>query len=258
MSRETYFYFRKKVFRRAVFVVFFAFALLSALLFMLGLALGKQTKPLQGKVILTPKPPFTSENSSQGKKPLGKEDWMLTLVNRDYPIVQDYSVKLTTLSGGYQVDERIVSALSQMFTDMRAQGLSPLACSGYRSKEKQQDLFEKSMQRRLNSGMAYDEAYAQTEKYVAKPGFSEHHLGLAVDIVSVANQNLETEEQVLTPENVWLQSNCFEYGFILRYPKDKESVTGYLYEPWHFRYVGKEAAREMKESGKTLEEYLGL
>ena len=91
---------------------------------------------------------------------------------------------------------------------------------------------------------------------VALPGTSEHGIGLAVDIVS--NQYAELDaKQAETKEAQWLQEHCYEYGFILRYPPEKQSLTGIIYEPWHYRYVGREMAQKIKESGLTLEEYLG-
>ncbi len=89
------------------------------------------------------------------------------------------------------------------------------------------------------------------------PGYSEHATGLSLDITSEDYQNLD-EKQADTAESKWLAENCYKYGFILRYPPEKADITGIIYEPWHYRYVGKEAAKEIKEKGITLEEYLGV
>lgn len=96
----------------------------------------------------------------------------------------------------------------------------------------------------------------EAARWVAPPGTSEHQTGLALDIVSADYQLLD-EKQAETPEQQWLMEHCWEYGFVLRYPTDKSAVTGIGYEPWHYRYVGKEAAREMVRRGVCLEEYLG-
>ena len=90
---------------------------------------------------------------------------------------------------------------------------------------------------------------------VALPGTSEHGLGLALDLISNQYSELD-EKQAETKEAKWLEENCYKYGFILRYPPEKTAETGIIYEPWHYRYVGQEAAKEIMESGVTLEEYL--
>ena len=103
--------------------------------------------------------------------------------------------------------------------------------------------------------MTQEQAEAETAKSVAVPGTSEHQLGLALDIVDKSYQMLE-EDQQDTPAQQWLMANCWRYGFILRFPKDKEAVTGITYEPWHYRYVGEEVAKTITEGGLCLEEYL--
>lgn len=106
-------------------------------------------------------------------------------------------------------------------------------------------------------GLNRNQAEIEAARNVAYPGTSEHHLGLAVDIVSLQYQQLD-EAQARTPEIIWLTEHCSEYGFILRYPKDKTQITGIVYEPWHFRYVGVETAKVIMEQGLCLEEYLEL
>ena len=113
------------------------------------------------------------------------------------------------------------------------------------------------MSRLQAEGLSYEEAYRQAGTVVAYPGTSEHNLGLAADIVAKDYQLLD-DKQADTPEAKWLKENCWRYGFILRYPTDKTGETGIIFEPWHYRYVGKEAAREIMEQGICLEEYLGV
>ena len=145
--------------------------------------------------------------------------------------------------------------LQKMMDDARAEGLSPLVCSGFRSTEDQQKIYTDRLERNIKSGMQWAEAEADALKWVAYPGTSEHHTGLAVDIVSVGNQRLDgTQEN--TAEQRWLMENSWKYGFILRYPKGKTHITGIYYEPWHYRYVGKEAAEEIFARNITLEEYI--
>jgi D-alanyl-D-alanine carboxypeptidase len=89
----------------------------------------------------------------------------------------------------------------------------------------------------------------------ARPGTSEHQLGLAVDFVDTRYWTLD-EKQAELPAQKWLMEHCWEYGFILRYPSEKSEITGIIYEPWHYRYVGREIALEIRDAGLTLEEYL--
>ena len=183
------------------------------------------------------------------------EDWMLTLVNADNPLTNDYSPKLKSLTSGHKFDERAIDQLNAMLSAMRAQGLSPVVCSAYRTVEYQRTLFNNQVERQMTKGLSREQAEIEARKSVAYPGTSEHNLGLAADIVSISYQLLD-DAQADTPEMKWLFEHCHEYGFILRYPKDKTDITGIIYEPWHFRYVGTETATEIMESGLCLEEYL--
>ena len=186
-----------------------------------------------------------------------KEDpqWMLRLVNPWNKMPDGYVPELTTLTNGLQVDTRCYPALQRMMDDCRAAGFSPIICSAYRPWETQIRLFDTNVERFKQQGMTQEQAEAETAKSVAVPGTSEHQLGLALDIVDKSYQMLE-EDQQDTPAQKWLMANCWRYGFILRFPKDKEAVTGITYEPWHYRYVGEEAAKAITEGGLCLEEYL--
>ena len=138
----------------------------------------------------------------------------------------------------------------------KAAGYSPFLCSAYRTQETQQQLYDNKVQRLINSGMGEEEAKVEAAKAVAIPGTSEHQLGLAVDIVDANMQDL-TDEQENTATQKWLMANSWRYGFIHRYPNDKTDITGIIYEPWHYRYVGKDAAQDIFNRDITLEEYLG-
>ncbi len=189
--------------------------------------------------------------------PLDEAPWNLTLANLDHPLPSDWEIETVTLTNGLEVDARIVSALDQMMDDCRAAGLSPMVCSAYRTVTRQTELFEAKIDELMGDGLTYDEAYAAAATVVAIPGTSEHNLGLAVDICATDYQLLD-DTQADTPEQQWLMEHCAEYGFILRYPQGKEEITGIIWEPWHYRYVGVEAATEIMESGLCLEEYLAL
>lgn len=201
---------------------------------------------------------LNQNNNNLKKAPSTDKDteWNLILVNSSHKLDEAYaeSIPLTQLKNGQSIDSRCYPELQQMMDDCRAQGYSPIICSSYRTHEKQQELFEQQVQVYRNDGMDRKAAEAKTAKSVAVPGTSEHELGLAVDITDVAEQRIVSgmEEQ---PVQQWLMKNCWKYGFILRYPEDKAEITGIVYEPWHYRYVGKEAAKYIYENGITLEEY---
>lgn len=179
--------------------------------------------------------------------------WYLRLVNKDHPLPPDFSVE-TVEAGEGRFDSRAADALSQMLSDMESQGLSPLVCSSFRTWEDQDSLYQTEVESHLEQGYSQEEAEQEAARWVVPAGTSEHELGLAADIVASDYQMLE-EEQENTPEQQWLMAHCADYGFILRYPKDKTDITGVGYEPWHYRYVGAAAAQEITEQGLCLEEY---
>lgn len=180
---------------------------------------------------------------------------LLTLVNMSNKIPSDWTVDLVELRNNQAIDRRAYESLQSMMDDARAEGLDPLICSSYRSQEKQEQLYTNKRNYYLDQGYSNDEATALAAIWVAYPGTSEHQLGLTVDICSVSNQNLD-DSQEDTATQQWLMANCYKYGFILRYPSDKSEITGISYEPWHYRYVGVDAAAEIHEKGLCLEEYL--
>ncbi len=181
--------------------------------------------------------------------------WNLVLVNSFHPMQEGYVPELTEVAKGYSVDSRIAEPLKNMLKAAEADGMSIMICSAYRSIEKQTQVFNSSVQDRLNNGMNYWEAYEDTRLSVALPGTSEHGLGLALDLISTQYTELD-EKQAETKEAKWLEENCYKYGFILRYPLEKTVETGIIYEPWHYRYVGEEDAKKIMEAGMTLEAYL--
>ncbi len=183
------------------------------------------------------------------------EAWQLLLVNGSNPRPEEAAAPTLAQVGRFQVDSRIADSLTRMLADAEAAGLSPLICSAYRTHAFQTELFEEQVQKWLDEGYTRAEAEKEARTVVAYPGTSEHEIGLAVDIVSQSYQLLD-DAQAETPEAKWLKEHCAEYGFILRYPTDKTEITGIIFEPWHYRYVGEEAAREIMERGICLEEYL--
>lgn len=199
---------------------------------------------------VSPKDPATSKTPT-----VHTADWNLLLVNPWNKVPSDFSVELTQLKNGHAIDKRAYPDLQDMMDAMRAEGLSPLICSSYRTNEKQQTLYNNQVSKYLARGYSQSEAEAEAGKWVAVPGTSEHQTGLAVDIVDM-NYQLLDEKQEDTAVQKWLIKNSYKYGFILRYPSDKSEITGINYEPWHYRYVGKDVAKEVYEQGVCFEEYL--
>ena len=177
------------------------------------------------------------------------EEWNLIVVNAWNELPEDYSVELTELSNGQKVDSRIYPYLQEMFDAAREEGVYPVVREGYRTAEEQQEILEDRIQTYINQGYSRSRAERTAKEWVALPGTSEHQLGIAVDIN--ADKSMCSNEEVYA----WLAENAYKYGFILRYPPEKQEITGTSYEPWHYRYVGVEAAQEIFERGICLEEY---
>ena len=178
-------------------------------------------------------------------------DWNLILVNKTHPIPEDYELILEYYEPDsfYQVDVRILEPLRQMMEDCAEAGNTPILCSAWRDSDNQSVLFDESDYRASHP----DEEITS----VALPGTSEHEIGIAVDIYSDEDYALD-ESQENTKTQQWLMTHCWQYGFILRYPEDKTEITGKIYEPWHYRYVGREYAKDMHDKNLCLEEYVWM
>lgn len=183
------------------------------------------------------------------------EDWQVLLVNPWNPLPEDFTVELQTLSNGMKVDKRIMGDLNAMLSACRKEGLRPVICSAYRTQATQERLYQNKISRLRYAGYSQEKAVQEAGRWVAVPGTSEHQTGLALDIVAASYQVLDRKQEN-TAEQKWLMEHCWEYGFILRYPSDKSEITGIGYEPWHYRYVGKETAAAVRDSGLCFEEYL--
>ena len=171
------------------------------------------------------------------------------LVNKFYHLKEDYVPEnIVDASKTYAYDENsateeTISAFKKMYVKAKSEGLNLIITSSYRT-YKDQD--------RIWNSYAIRESEEWADAYAARPGYSEHQTGLALDIVTYKSTMDNFDE---TPEAKWLADNAYKYGFILRYPKDKENLTGYDYEPWHYRYVGVENAKKIYKEGITFEEY---
>lgn len=176
--------------------------------------------------------------------------WELTLVNAHNSIGEAVPENLAELEGGRYFDARAVDALKEFIAGARAEGLSVCLSSAYRSYNEQVYLFNRKV-----GQCGGDEAAAA--RIVNRPGTSEHQLGLCADITDKFYE-VKTRDLEKTALYQWMYAHCQDYGFILRYPADKQDITGVMYEPWHFRYVGKEAAAYIMGNGLCLEEFLDL
>lgn len=193
------------------------------------------------------------ENTVRNNQSENENKNILLLVNKENPLSAGYRPNdLVTVNVRFNssasAEEKMMRkdaalALEELFKGAHRDGIELYGLNGYRSYNTQQTLYNKAL---IQNGRSY------TEKYIAKPGFSEHQTGLAMD---VTNRTYSTSFET-TKEGKWLAKNCYKYGFILRYPLDKQSITGYNYEPWHIRYVGKSAAKEIFSENISLEEYL--
>lgn len=181
-------------------------------------------------------------------------DWRLILVNKQHPIPEDYEFTLGTITGSMQCDERIIEDLLLMLQKAKSDGVNLAICSPYRNLGRQETLFNKKIKLYMGQGMSYMEAYKVASQAVTIPGASEHQMGLALDIFSDTYTSLD-EGFADTEAGRWLAEHSCEYGFVLRYPEGKEDITSIEFEPWHFRYVGKEAAAVMTQEGICLEEF---
>ena len=184
-----------------------------------------------------------------------QKSWNLVLVNKWNEMEAGYEPELTEVAAGHRVDSRIAESLMNMIRGAKKAGYAIYILSSFRDMEKQISLYNAEVDKWLWAGYSQEAAEEKAGTIVAFPGTSEHHLGLAVDLVSSEHVKLDQDAEK-TKGYQWLVKNCHEYGFILRYPNNASDITGIIYEPWHFRYVGVEAATEIMEKGITLEEYL--
>ena len=182
---------------------------------------------------------------------------LLLVVSAASPLPDGYVPILDIVVGEYEMDERCAAKCLQMIEDCREAGMGlPMICSAYRTQEYQEMLYNDKVARVMQAEwISHDDALVKAAAVVAVPGTSEHQTGLAVDIMDENYPYLD-EGQENTEAQVWLMEHAPDYGFILRYPPDASDITGIIYEPWHYRYVGEKFAKEIAKRGLTLEEYV--
>ena len=182
---------------------------------------------------------------------------LLTLVDREHPVEDDYNVEFTLIGEGQMVDSRCVDDLEAMLADCRRAGGQPELTASFRTWGAQERAWEEALAALTESGLSREQAEKQLERRMEEPGFSEHQLGLAVDIAEQGSE-LAVEQQEDTATIRWLRENSWRYGFVLRFPADKTEITGMDYRPWHYRYVGRDAAAQIHELNLSLEEYIEM
>ncbi|MBR4513810.1 MAG: M15 family metallopeptidase [Lachnospiraceae bacterium] len=214
------------------------------------------TEETTERITTTEDPAVTAHKKlvEEAKKIYEKDKDYLVLVNKENEIPKDYTFEKHTLNCGEIIDERIYDDFDAMMGDLNSAGHDYEILSCYRSKEDQENAFIVQVQKYIDDGMSDEDARKKTKETIMEPGFSEHETGLAADLTG-EEQGTSDDFDDKNETIVWLHKNCVKYGFILRYPKDKESITGINYEAWHFRYVGKDAAKFMSENDLTLEEF---
>lgn len=209
----------------------------------------------------------SNQDSGQEKVPLALPDvkvtdWELILVGPSQKITEEVPASdLVTLDNGMLLNQKIVNAYQALVAAAKQAGFSLVLISAYRSVSYQTEVFQGYVDEAMNQGLTEEAAIAQVKETSTEPGFSEHHTGLAFDIIDEEWNRNFTDQPLSqnfgeTPGGQWLAEHAREYGFILRYPQDKESITEITYEPWHFRYVGVESAKYIEENNLSLEEYI--
>lgn len=205
-------------------------------------------------------PQAVPETKAAEKKPAtvipitDAEKWNLAIINTKYPLPDSYAPTLSNAINGsnIQLDSRVSEHYAEMYAAAKLSGCVLTPYSGYHTYALQENTFNRKVNYYVNKGMSAEEANQKASAQVLPAGCSEHNAGLAMDIISASSDFINTKEYK------WLCENAYNYGFILRYPEDKTAITGMNFEPWHWRYVGTQAAKEMKEKNQCLEEYLGL
>lgn len=209
-----------------------------------------------------------SKVSSKEKKELAElpknakpSDWDLLLVSGKHPLPDNYHPEITTI-GGFKIDKRVKPHYEELAKAAKKAGYPLTIVSVYRSVDYQKQIYQKHIDDDMAQGMSKKEAEADTANYMTKPGTSEHHTGLSMDVLTeqyVADNGTNLSEKFGdTKGGKWLVDHCAEYGFIIRYPKDKYEITKIKYEPWHLRYVGKANAEYIMKHHISLEEYIDL
>lgn len=198
---------------------------------------------------------LSEEGQAECRRLCEEHPELLVIANKEQELPQDYGPQLRYICNGrIQAADVMYEDLCAMLEAAGDAGFDYWIASGYRSRQRQQELIDEDVRALMRDGMSYEAALEKTLEETMPAGHSEHETGLALDILCSGNMDMNAA-QAGEPGNRWLVEHCMEYGFILRYPSGKEAITGIAFEPWHFRYVGRDAARFMAEQELTLEEF---
>lgn len=213
-----------------------------------------QTEPASEEPQAVPETKATEKKPATVIPITDAEKWNLAIINTKYPLPDSYAPTLSNAINGsnIQLDSRVSEHYAEMYAAAKLSGCVLTPYSGYHTYALQETTYTRKVNFYVNKGMSAEEANQKASAQVLPAGCSEHNAGLSMDIVSASSDFINTKEYK------WLCENAHNYGFILRYPEDKTAITGMNFEPWHWRYVGTQAAKEMKEKNQCLEEYLGL
>lgn len=195
------------------------------------------------------------ESPEEEKMTVDTSLWNLILVNPDNSLPENYTFEKEQVQGNYYLDSRAAPLAKQMIADAKEEGIELQICSSIRDVELQTRLFNNKINDLIEDGYSEADARVKAATIVAVPGTSEHHTGLALDIVTPSYQSLNAGYEN-TDAAKWLKENAAKYGFILRYPKDKTEITKIIFEPWHYRYVGQEYAEFIMSEGICFEEFI--
>lgn len=251
--------------KKTAFIPLVLFILLIVLLFWACGAMRKEKQEVSPSSSAASDADSSISESSEETDPLpagSLSDWNLILLNPDpeNKIDEDPDVEMTSFDG-QKVDTRAGAAYEEMRNAAAADGINLYLRSGFRKIALQKTYYDSHIAEYMKQGKSEEEAIRLTKQYYTEPGHSEHHSGLAFDIITVEYQQdvySLTEQFAETDAYRWLTEHCAEYGFILRYPEGKTDITQINYEPWHYRYVGKEHAQYIMEHNLTFEEYIDL
>lgn len=245
----------KKKFIRGILIIILGLTIIIGLLCaaisgIISLFKNKSDKIAEEKTATVASINQTTPVSSDSNKEI-LDQWNLKLVNKDNSVDRDYVPELSVISDGQKFDKRAITYLKRMINEMEKEITGKIwVQSAYRSYTRQETLFNNKVDYYKEQGKSQEKAEELAQQIVQRPEMSEHNLGLAVDFNTVTNEFEKTDAFK------WLKNNAQNYGFILRYPKDKQDITGITYESWHWRYVGEEHAKVIKEKGYCLEEYI--
>lgn len=244
---------------RIKFAVVCGLILLAIILIIVGCTKGcKKEEPVETTV---PSTEITTTEETEPPAPTfaySASDWKLILVNSENPLPEDYSPELTTIRSGAKVNSQCMDSLQEMIDDCRAADLKPLVLSAYLTEDEVQKRYETRVSELMSTGQNQDLAEKEARRTVEVPGCNEYQTGMLLDIVSEDQKTKDADELYDNTVLAWFRENSWKYGFVERYTEAQADRMGKIYQPWMYRYVGTEAAKDMFENDYCLEELLTM